>query len=55
MLVSLIVGLVVLGLVLYLINNFLPMDAEIKQLLNIVVVIAAILWILRAFGLLAGL
>jgi hypothetical protein len=51
-LVSLIITLVVVGVILYLINNYLPMDGKIKSILNIVVVIAVILWLLRSFGML---
>lgn len=51
-LVSLIITLVVVGIILYLINNYLPMDGKIKSILNIVVVIAVILWLLRSFGML---
>lgn len=50
-LVSLIVVLVVVGVILYLINRFIPMDKKIKSILNIVVVILVILWLLNAFGL----
>lgn len=51
-LINLIVILVIVGVILYLINNYLPMDGKIKSILNIVVVIAVILWLLRSFGLL---
>jgi len=51
-LISLLITLVVVGVILYLINNYLPMDGKIKSILNIVVVIAVILWLLRTFGLL---
>ena len=51
-LINLIVSLVVVGVILYLINNYLPMDGKIKSILNIVLVIAVILWLLRSFGLL---
>ncbi len=51
-LISLIITLIVVGVILYLINNYLPMDGKIKSILNIVVVIAVILWLLRSFGLL---
>ncbi len=51
-LVSLIITLVVVGVILYLINNYLPMDGKIKSILNIVVVIAVILWLLRSLGML---
>lgn len=51
-LINLIVILIVVGVILYLINNYLPMDGKIKSILNIVVVIAVILWLLRSFGML---
>jgi hypothetical protein len=51
-LVSLIITLVVVGVILYLINNYLPMDGKIKSILNVVVVIAVVLWLVRTFGLL---
>lgn len=51
-LINVIVVLAIVGVVLYLINNYLPMDGKIKNILNIVVVIAVILWLLRSFGLL---
>lgn len=50
--ISLIVALIVVGVILYLINNYLPMDGKIKTILNVVVVIAVILWLLRSFGML---
>ena len=51
-LMSLIVTLVVVGILLWLLNTYLPMDAKIRQLLNAVVVIAVVLWLLSAFGVL---
>ncbi len=54
-LVSLIVVLVVVGVILWLINNYLPMDGKIKSILNAVVVIAVVLWLLRVIGLLSTL
>jgi hypothetical protein len=53
-LLGLIVTLVVIGLALWLVNQYIPMDPKIKTILNIVVVIAVILWLLSAFGLLSG-
>ncbi|TAD73605.1 MAG: hypothetical protein EAY70_12225 [Sphingomonadales bacterium] len=50
--INLIILLIVVGVILYLINNYLPMDGKIKSILNIVVVIAVILWLLRSFGML---
>jgi len=54
-LVSVVVALVVVGLLLWLVNSYLPMDARIKQILNVVVIIAVVLWLLSAFGILSGL
>jgi hypothetical protein len=52
-LLGLIVTLVVVGIVLWAVNTYVPMDAKIKQILNIAVVIIVILWLLQAFGLIA--
>lgn len=49
-LLTILVVLVVVGLLLYLVNNYIPMDAKIKQILNIVAVIGVILWLLKAIG-----
>lgn len=46
MLITLIVVLLIVGIALYLINNYVPMDPKIKQILNIVVVIFVIIWLL---------
>jgi hypothetical protein len=53
MLVNLIITLIVVGLLLWLVNNYIPMDSKIKSILNVVVVIAVIIWLLRMFGVLA--
>jgi hypothetical protein len=50
-LISIIVILVVVGIVLWLINTYIPMDGKIKTILNVVVVIVVIVWLLSAFGL----
>lgn len=49
-LVNVVVALIVVGVLLWLINTYIPMDAKIKQILNIVVVIGVVLWLLQAFG-----
>ncbi len=54
-LVSILLALIVVGVLLWLVNNYIPMDAKIKNILNIVVVIVLVLWLLRAFGLLDSL
>ena len=45
--------LVCIGVLLWLVNKYVPMDAKIKQILNIVAIIAVILWLLKAFGVFA--
>ncbi len=52
-LLNVIIVLIVVGVILWLINNYLPMDRKIKSILNIVVVIVVILWLLSAFNILA--
>jgi undecaprenyl pyrophosphate phosphatase UppP len=54
-LVHIVLVLIVVGVVLWLINTYIPMDAKIKSLLNIVVMIAVIIWLLQAFGVLGPL
>jgi hypothetical protein len=43
--------LVVVGVLLWLVNRFIPMQGTIKSILNAVVVIAVVLWLLNVFGL----
>jgi hypothetical protein len=50
-LLTIVVTLVVIGVVLYLINNYIPMASGIKTLLNVVVVVVAAVWVLQVFGL----
>jgi hypothetical protein len=54
-LIHLLFVLVVVGVLLWLVNAYIPMDAKIKKILNIVVVIVVVLWLLRAFGILDSL
>lgn len=49
-LISLLITLIVVGVLLWLVNNYIPMDGKIKQILNIVVVICVVVWLLYAFG-----
>ncbi|MDP4221184.1 MAG: Thivi_2564 family membrane protein [Bacteroidota bacterium] len=49
-LIQLVLVLVAVGVGLWLINRFIPMDSKIKQILNIVVVIVVVLWLLKVFG-----
>jgi hypothetical protein len=48
--ISLVVGLIILGVLLYLVEAMLPIDANFKLLIRIVVILAALLWIARSFG-----
>jgi hypothetical protein len=49
-LIQVVVVLIVVGVILWLINRFIPMAGSIKSILNAVVVIAVILWLLNVFG-----
>lgn len=51
-LVSVFIVLIVTGVILWLVNTYIPMDRKIKGILNAVVVIVLILWLLQAFGVL---
>jgi len=54
-LIQLIVVLVLVGFLLWAANRYIPMEARIKTILNVVVVIAVILWLLGAFGIINAL
>lgn len=45
------VPLIVVGILLYLVNTFIPMDRNIKKIVNIVAVVIVILWLIKIFGL----
>lgn len=49
-LISLAVTLIVIGVLLWLVNTYIPMDGKIKKILNVVVVICVVVWLLFAFG-----
>jgi undecaprenyl pyrophosphate phosphatase UppP len=51
-LVHIVLVLIVVGVLLWLVNRYIPMDAKIKSLLNIVVMIVLVIWLLQAFGVL---
>ena len=51
-LVTVVIALCVVGVLLWLVNR-IPMQGQIKNILNIVVVIAVIIWLLKAFGLMS--
>jgi len=52
--ISIIVTLIIIGVVLYLVNTLIPMDQKIKTIINVVVVLAVLLWLLSAFGLISS-
>ena len=54
-LLSVIIALVVVGVVLWAINQFIPMDGNVKTLLNAAVIIILVIWLLKASGLLSSL
>ncbi len=51
-LISLALTLIVIGVLLWLVNTYIPMDGKIKKILNIVVVVCVVIWLLYAFGIL---
>jgi hypothetical protein len=54
-LLTVIVTIVVVGVLLWALNTFIPMDGKIRSILNAVVVILLVLWLLQAFGVLGSL
>lgn len=54
-LIDLVVVLIVVGVLLWFVNAYIPMDRKIKKILNIVVVITVVVWLLQTFGLLESL
>lgn len=50
-LIQFVVVIIVVGVLLWCVNAYIPMQAQIKNILNIVVVIAVVLWVLNVFGL----
>ena len=51
-LLQVVMTLIVVGVLLWLVNSFIPMASSIKTILNAVVVIAVVVWLLGVFGLL---
>jgi len=50
-LLDILIVIIVVGVLLWIINTFIPMDHKIKRIFNLVVVIALIIWFLKVFGL----
>ena len=53
-LINILVVLIVVGVLLWLVNNYIPMDGKIKNILNIVVVVVVVLWLLQVFGIIGS-
>jgi hypothetical protein len=51
-LLTILIVLIVAGVLLWLVNTYIPMDHKIKTILNVVVVIVVIVWLLKLFGVL---
>lgn len=49
-LLTILIVLIVAGVLLWLVNSYIPMDGKIKTIFNVVVVIVVIIWLLKAFG-----
>ncbi len=54
-LMQIVIALIVVGILLWLVNRFIPMQATIKSIVNAVVVIAVVVWLLNVFGLFTSL
>ena len=54
-LLNIIVIIVLVGMLLWSINSFIPMDAKVSKILNAIVVIALVLWLLQGFGFIGAL
>lgn len=53
-LITLVVVLIIVGVLLWLVNTSMPMEATIKRVLNVVVVLVVCLWLLQQFGLIGS-
>jgi len=50
---TILVVLVVAGVLLWLVNSYIPMDTKIKKIFNVVVIVVLVIWLLKVFGLFA--
>jgi hypothetical protein len=53
-LVQVVLTLIVVGVLLWLINTYIPMQGAIKSIINIVVVVAVVLWLLYGYGIISN-
>ena len=49
-LIHLIIVLAIVGVILWLINSYIPMQSTLKRILNVVVIVAVVVWLLSVFG-----
>jgi hypothetical protein len=49
-LIHLIIVLAIVGVILWLINSYIPMQSTLKRILNVVVIVAVVIWLLSVFG-----
>ena len=49
-LITIVITLIVVGVLLWLVNTYIPMDGKIKNVLNVVVMVVVVLWLLNVFG-----
>jgi hypothetical protein len=54
-LINLVIVLIAVGVLLWLVNTYIPMDRKIKNILNVVVVIVVVIWLLQVFGVVGSL
>ena len=54
-LIQLVIVLIVVGVLLWLVNTYIPLDGTIRKIINVVVIVAVVLWLLSIFGLFTGL
>lgn len=49
-LLTVVVAVAIVGILLWAINNFIPMDGKVKSILNAIIIIALVVWLLKVFG-----
>jgi len=54
-LLTILIVLIVAGVILWLVNSYIPMQHNIKRILNVVVVIIVVIWLLNVFGVIGSL
>jgi hypothetical protein len=52
---TIIIVILVVGVILWLINSYIPMQRTVKGILNAVVIIILVVWLLKVFGVLDSL